>query len=234
MVRFRKIKRIGQCFRSAMGTLSIALWSIIQTKRKGSVMKKILVTYITNAGSTAKVAQAVADELAKTAQVEVLPLEKAADLEQYAAVVLGAPMILGWHRGAQAFLKRNQDSLSRMPVALFITCMNLTKTAETSLDGVPLFVDEKLALPPKKAGSLSFKERYSTTSNYLAPIIKAAPSVKPVSVAFFGGSLQYFNLKWWAVLFALLVIQAAPGDKRNWKAITEWAGNLVGQLKLAE
>ncbi|HAE59263.1 MAG TPA: flavodoxin, partial [Anaerolineae bacterium] len=29
-------------------------------------MKKILVTYATNAGSTVKVAQAVADELAKT------------------------------------------------------------------------------------------------------------------------------------------------------------------------
>jgi|GEM_PF-2604657 len=39
-------------------------------------MNKILVTYATNAGSTAKVAQAVADELAQTADVDVLPLKK--------------------------------------------------------------------------------------------------------------------------------------------------------------
>jgi menaquinone-dependent protoporphyrinogen IX oxidase len=198
-------------------------------------MKKILVTYATNAGSTSKVAEAVAAEISKTnSNVEVLPLEKVTTLEGYSAVVLGAPMILGWHRGALAFLKRNQDSLSRMPVALFITCMNLTASGETKTNGIPVIVDEKLARPPQKEGRLSFKERYSTVSNYLAPIFKAAPSVKPVSIAFFGGSLQYFNLKWWAVLFALFIIQAAPGDRRNWKAIEIWAGNLVETFKLAE
>jgi len=189
-------------------------------------MGKILITYTTNAGSTAKVAQAVAAQLAKSAEVETLPLDKVTSLEDYSAVVLGAPMILGWHRGAQAFLKRNQSVLSRVPLAIFITCMSLTRTGETSVNGVPLFVDEKLAIPPKKEGRLSFKERYSTVSNYLAPIFKSAPSVKPVSVAFFGGSLQYFNLQWWAALFALLIIQAAPGDKRNWQAIESWAGSL--------
>jgi menaquinone-dependent protoporphyrinogen IX oxidase len=189
-------------------------------------VKKILVTYATNSGSTAKVAEAVAAILAKTAEVETLPLNKVTALDNYSAVVLGAPMILGWHRGAQAFLKRNQAALSRMPLAVFITCMSLTRTGETSVNGVPLFVDEKLALLPQKEGRLSFKERYSTVGNYLAPIFKAAPSVKPVSVAFFGGSLQYFNLQWWAALFALLIIQATPGDKRNWPAIETWAGGL--------
>jgi menaquinone-dependent protoporphyrinogen IX oxidase len=190
-------------------------------------MNKILVTYATNAGSTAKVAEAVAAEIVKThADVEVLPLEKVATLESYSAVVLGAPMILGWHRGALAFLKRNEAVLSRVPVALFITCMSLTRTDETSVNGIPLFVDQKLALSPQKEGHLSFKERYSTVSNYLAPIFKAAPSLRPISVAFFGGSLQYFNLKWWAALFALLIIQAQPGDKRNWQAIETWAAGL--------
>ena len=190
-------------------------------------MQKILVTYATNAGSTAKIAEAVAAEIVKThAEVDILPLEKVATLEGYSAVVLGAPMILGWHRDALAFLKRNQDSLSRVPVALFITCMNLTQTGEANVNGIPLFIDEKLARPPQKEGRLSFKERYSTIPNYLAPVLKAAPSVKPVSVAFLGGSLHYFNLKWWAAFFALLIIQATPGDRRNWTAISEWAGGL--------
>ena len=134
-----------------------------------------------------------------------------------------------WHRGALNFLKKHQSALSKLPVALFITCMNLMQTSKTNVNGIPVFVDEKLACLPQKEGRLSFKERYSTVDNYLAPIFKAAPTVKPISVAFFGGSLQYFNLKWWAVIFALLVIQAAPGDRRNWTAISNWAGGLFPQ-----
>lgn len=190
-------------------------------------MEKILVTYATNAGSTAKIAEAVAAELAKSAQVDILPLEKVTKLEGYSAVVLGAPMILGWHRGAQAFLKRNQAALSQKKVAIFVTCVNLTKTDQASLKGVPLFVDEKLAKAPKNPARLSIKENYSTPKNYLSPILKL---VRPVSIGLFGGSLQYFSMKWWQVPFVMFVIQAAPGDKRNWKAISEWASQLTGKF----
>jgi menaquinone-dependent protoporphyrinogen oxidase len=190
-------------------------------------MNKILVTYATNAGSTAKIARAIADELAKTANVDVLPLEKVTALEAYSSVVLGAPMIVGWHRGALDFLKRHQTLLDQKKVAIFVTCVNLTQINETSLEGVSLFIDEKLPKAPKNPARLSFKENYSTLKNYLTPILKL---VKPVSIGVFGGSLQYFSMKWWQVPFVLLVIQAAPGDKRNWKAIAEWAGQVAGKL----
>jgi len=190
-------------------------------------MKKILVTYATNAGSTVKVAQAVADELAKTADVEVVPLDKVTSLDGYSAIVLGAPMIVGWHRGALAFLKRNQTALGQKPLAIFVTCVNLTKTDETSLEDVPLLIDEKLPKAPKNPARLSIKENYSTPKNYLTPILKL---VKPVSIGIFGGSLQYFSMKWWQVPFVLLAIQAAPGDKRNWKAISEWGGQVAGKF----
>lgn len=193
-------------------------------------MNKILIVYATNAGSTFKVAEAVAAELVKKAEVEILPLEKVTTLEGYSAVVLGAPMILGWHRGALAFLKQHQAALSRLPLAIFVTCMNLTQTGETSVSGIPVFVDEKLPRPPQNPSRLSLKERYATVSNYLTPLLKAAPAVKPVSIGLFGGSLQYFNLQWWAALFALLIIQAQPGDRRNWSAIGTWAGGLFQNL----
>jgi len=44
-----------------------------------------------------EVAEAVATEIAKKSEVEIQPLEKVTSLEAYSAVVLGAPMILGWH-----------------------------------------------------------------------------------------------------------------------------------------
>jgi menaquinone-dependent protoporphyrinogen oxidase len=197
-------------------------------------VQKILVTYATNSGTTVDVAQAIGAEIQKTgAQVDVLPLENVASLDSYEAVALGAPMIMGWHRAAVSFLKKHRQALSRVPVALFITCMSLTLTSEIhvnstpfTVDGVPVSVDAGLAKPPARLGHLSFKERYATVPNYLRPILKAAPQVKPVNVAFFGGRLDMYRLKWWQALFVMVVIQAPPGEKRNWNTIRAWAGGL--------
>lgn len=190
--------------------------------------RKILIAYTTNAGTTAEVAQAVGDELAKDARltVDVKQLEEVESLEPYSAVVVGAPMIFGWHRGARKFIKKHQDSLSRLPVAYFVTAMNLTKTDETSLEGVPLSVDPVVAKPVKKTGHLTFKERYSLPANYLRPILKSAPKVKPVAVAFFGGKLAMYRMKWWQVLFVLIFIQTQQGGSHNMPFIREWAASL--------
>jgi menaquinone-dependent protoporphyrinogen oxidase len=192
-------------------------------------MNKILVAYATNSGTTPDVAKAIGEELQKSGnQVDVLSLEQVTDLSAYHAVVLGAPMIMGWHRGALAFLKANRRVLAGKAVALFITCVSLTETGESSVDGVPVFVDEKLPFAPQDPARLSFKERYSTVTNYVRPILRAAPAVKPVSVGVFGGRLDIFRLGLLHKLFVMLVIQAKPGEKRNWDAIRAWAGGLFG------
>ena len=95
-----------------------------------------------------------------------------------------------------------------------------------SLDGVPVTIDENLPKAPEKQGKLNFRERYARLSNYLAPILKAIHPVKPVSIGFFGGRLEYGRLKVWAVLFVMLVIRARAGDQRNWPAIRAWAAGL--------
>jgi len=187
-------------------------------------MKKILVTYATNSGTTTDVAQAIGEEIVKTGnEVDVLPLEEISSLENYTAVAIGAPMIMGWHRSATKFVKKNNQALSKVPVALFITCMSLTQTGESQVDGVSITVDPKLPVAPKQSGKLSFKEKYSTVTNYLRPILKASPNVKPINVAFFGGRLDMYRLKWWQALFVMAIIQAPPGEKRNWEAIRAWA-----------
>jgi hypothetical protein len=48
----------------------------------------------------------------------------------------------------------------------------------------------------------------------------------------FGGRLDYGRMKWWAVLFVMLIIQAPPGDRRNWPAIRSWAAGLPVALQL--
>jgi menaquinone-dependent protoporphyrinogen oxidase len=185
------------------------------------------------AGSTAEVAQAVGEEIASCGyHVDVLPLSEIKNLEVYDGVVVGGPMIMGWHRAALRFLKKHRAAFQRIPLAVFVLAMSLTQTGETSVGGVPVSVDEDLPKPPVKEGSLSFRERYASLSNYLQPILQAARPGKPVSIAVFGGRLDYGRLKWWAVLFAMLIIQAPAGERRNWPAIRAWASGLPSAFQL--
>jgi menaquinone-dependent protoporphyrinogen IX oxidase len=185
------------------------------------------------AGSTVEVARAVAEEIARRdVQVDVLALNQVKDLAAYDGVVLGAPMIMGWHRAALRFLRNNRGVLQRIPLAVFVTCMSLTRTGETSVGGVPVYVDERLPKAPATAGRLSFRERYARLANYVRPILMASGRVKPVSIGVFGGRLDYGRLKWWAVFFAMVIIQAPAGDRRNWTAIQSWTAGLPAALQL--
>jgi menaquinone-dependent protoporphyrinogen IX oxidase len=197
--------------------------------------QKILVAYTTNAGTTADVAQMIGEMLGKDGvSVDVRRLEEVTSLESYTAVVVGAPMILGWHRAARKFVKQHQQALSRLPVAYFFTAIRLTDTGETSVEAVPLCIDPDLAKPAKNPGRLSFKERYATVKNYLRPALRAARSVRPVSVGFFGGRLELFRLKWWQVLFVMVVIQAQPGGSHNEPFIRHWAASLLPALSVRD
>ena len=198
----------------------------------GPGSKRVLVTYATFAGSTVEVAQAVGEELAKGGfQVDVLPIGEVGDLQGYGAVVVGAPMILGWHRAARRFLRRHRKALQRLPLAVFVMAISLTETGETSVDGVPVALDEQLPKPPRSPGRLSFRERYATLANYLQPILRVA---RPASIGMFAGRLEYGRLKWWAVLFVMVIIQATAGDRRSWPAIRAWAAGLPAALGLEQ
>jgi menaquinone-dependent protoporphyrinogen oxidase len=197
------------------------------------LMKRILVTYATMAGSTAEVAQAIAEEIAKNnLQVDVLPLHEVKTLADYDGVVVGAPMIMGWHREALRFLKQHRKALQQVPFAIFVMAMSLTQTTESLVDSVPVYVDEKLPKAAQHASRLTFKERYARLSNYLHPILRATQPFKPVSIGVFGGRMEYGRLKWWAVLFAMVIIKAPAGDRRNWDAIHSWAASLPAAFQL--
>ena len=195
-------------------------------------MTKILVTYATMAGSTAEVARMVAEELAAAGlDVDVLPLSQVEGLEGFDGVVVGGPMILGWHRAARRFLKQHRQAFQRIPLAVFVLAMRLTETGERSVDGSRVYVDEDLPKAPEQAGQLTFRERYTRLSKYLGPILKVSRPQKPASIGVFGGRLEYGRLPWWAVLFAMLIVRAPAGDKRNWPAIRAWAAGLPTALQ---
>jgi menaquinone-dependent protoporphyrinogen oxidase len=198
-------------------------------------MKRILVTYATMAGSSAEVAQVIAEEIRRDGlQVDVLPIREAGEPAAYDAVVVGGPMIMGWHRDALGYLKRHRRAWPQIPLAVFLQAISLTDTGETTVDGVAVTIDDRLPKPPADPARLSFRERYAQLSRYVRPILNAARPSRPASVGVFGGRMEYGRLKWWAVLFVQVIIQAPAGDRRNWEAIRAWAAGLPTALGLEE
>jgi menaquinone-dependent protoporphyrinogen IX oxidase len=198
------------------------------------MMKKILVTYATLSGTTVEVARVVAEEIEKSgAPAELLPIEEVKTLDGYAGVVIGAPMIMGWHRSGLGFLGKHRKAWRQLPFAIFATAMSLTSTSTATVGGVTLCIDENLPRPPQRAGHLTLRERYAQVENYARSILRAGGSAKPVSLAFFGGRLEYGRLPWWAVVFAMLIIQAPAGDKHNWPFIRKWASGIPDAFRRA-
>jgi len=192
-------------------------------------MKRILIAYSTNAGSTAEVAEAIGRGLeGPEAAVEVRRLEEVRDLGAYAAVVIGGPMIVGWHRRAARFLRARARELARVRVALFFTALRVTPDA--AQPGFPVLLDPRLLAEPTRPGRLSFKERQTTVTSYLRPVRAALSQVRPVGAAFFAGKLDYGKLKLLHMLFVMLIIGATPGDSRNWDLIGSWARDVRKEL----
>ncbi len=194
-------------------------------------MSSILVTYSTNSGSTAEVAEEIGKTLlAGGHSVTVKPINDAPDLQMFDAVIIGAPMIFGWHATARAFIHRNREILSRKKVAYFACAMRLTRVPAEALPAVELALDPSLAAAPLKAGSLSLKERFTTTGYYLKPMLQAAADVRPLSIAFLNGKLEMFRLKWWQAAFVMAVVQGLPGDYRDWDYIRGWSREISGRM----
>lgn len=215
--------------RMIMGLVRVLIQAI--AKRGMMMNKKILVTYATNAGSTAGVARAVGKGLETDgAKVEVKPIEAVTTVEPYDAVVVGAPMIFGWHREARTFLKQHQEGLHRLPVAYFMVALSLTTHDEKVHAGTQIYQDEGLARAPKVPERLSFTERFTSVSNYVQPALEIAPHVTPVSIGFFKGKMDYGRLNLLERVFVRLVFGAQEGDFRNWDAIGAWSEGLVTEL----
>ncbi|WP_329241474.1 flavodoxin domain-containing protein [Streptomyces sp. NBC_01478] len=81
----------------------------------------VLVAYGTTNGSTAQIAEAVADVLRKAGlTADLLPARSVLDVRPYGAVVLGSGLYAGrWHRDARRFLSRHGRQLAERPLWLF-------------------------------------------------------------------------------------------------------------------
>jgi menaquinone-dependent protoporphyrinogen oxidase len=125
-------------------------------------MDEILIAYATKHGSTHEVAEMIAGRLTEAGvETHTLPADRVDSLDEYRAVVLGAPLYMGrLHRDARAFLHRHREALAERPFAVF-------------------------ALGPLKDEA----EQWDGARRQLYGALAHFPGVEPVSVGLFGGAI---------------------------------------------
>ncbi len=203
----------------------------MEAQAEAATGRRVLVAYATRHGSTAKVAETVAEELrAAGCEAEARSVADAASTAGFDAVVVGGPMIFGWHKEAVKFVKARRDALAAVPVAYFITAASLTDDGGDAVDGVPIVKDSWLVKAPARPEKLTCRQRYALPSHYLGDVLKATAPVRPRQAAFFAGALDLTKMNLFEKLFVMLVIGATPGDGRHWDAVREWARGLPAVL----
>jgi menaquinone-dependent protoporphyrinogen oxidase len=191
-----------------------------------------LLVYATKHGSTREIADTIAEELrAAFAEVDVREAAAAPPPAGYDAVVVGGPMIMGWHKDAERYLKRHKSQLAGVPCALFVTAASLTEDGRDAVHGVPVTKDPWLVKKPRNADKLTRKERHALPEHYVGEILKAGAPARPRTVAVFAGSLDLTTMNLVEKLFVLLIVGATPGDGRHWDFVREWATRLPEALR---
>lgn len=128
--------------------------------------QNILLAYSTVAGSTAEVAQAIAEEMEQAgAQVDVQPVEAVKDIAGYDAVILGSAVRM-FHLlpKTRRFLRKHRKALSQVPVAYFLVCLAM---------GEPT------------------PENIAKATDYAKPMVETKA---PASLGLFGGCINHEKL----------------------------------------
>jgi menaquinone-dependent protoporphyrinogen oxidase len=169
---------------------------------------KVLIAYASQCGSTGEVAEAIGDVLCQCGDfAETKWVKSVKALNGYSAVIIGSAIHKSrWMPEATDFVTTNQNTLSKLPVAYFFTCLTLS-------------VDTDKA------------RRKAMT--FLEPLQTEAPRVKPVSVGRFAGVLDYSKLSFMyrTVMKRKMKERGIQeGDYRDWNAIRSWAAEVHVKL----
>ncbi|MGY6022693.1 flavodoxin domain-containing protein [Streptomyces spinosirectus] len=99
----------------------------------------VLVAYGTTNGSTAQIAEAVAEVMSKAGlAAEALPARSVDDVTRYDAVVVGGGLYAGrWHRDARRFVRRNRRALADRPLWFFSSGPLDASASEKDIPPVP-------------------------------------------------------------------------------------------------
>jgi menaquinone-dependent protoporphyrinogen oxidase len=168
--------------------------------------QRILVAHASRAGSTAEVAEAIAQVLREGgAEVDVRPVEQVRSLEDYDALVHGSAIWAGKPLPeASRFAAAHRQTLGDLPIAYFALCEILR---------------------------VDTPENRERARRFLDPLRKL---VEPVALEAFAGKKDYTTLHPLVRWFMIHVLHSPEGDWRDWDEIRAWAAALAPRLTRAE
>jgi menaquinone-dependent protoporphyrinogen oxidase len=172
---------------------------------------RVLVAYASRCGSTGGVAERIGQVLCEMgARAEVRLVEHVTRLDPYQALVVGSAIRSDqWLPEAVDFLKANRVSFDRVPVALFLTCLTMSRPNA---------------------------ENRERARAYLGSPIEAVPELRPVDTGCFAGVLDYGKLSWPMRIIMRQKMRdkgIEEGDYRDWSLIHAWAAALPRKLGMA-
>jgi menaquinone-dependent protoporphyrinogen oxidase len=169
---------------------------------EATMASKILVAFATRYGSTQEVAEAITATIHEAgAEAELKLLREVRTLQDYTAVVLGAPlMMFKWHKDAFSFLSRHRQAIQKLPVAVF-------------------------ALGP--VHDPHDEEEWKNSRAQLSKELAKVPWFKPRVLEMFGGKFDPALLRF---PLNKLAGPAPASDIRDWDAIRGWAAALPTTL----
>lgn len=169
----------------------------------------ILVSYATSHGSTAEIAQFIADKLvAKGHEATAEDAALVLSVEGYDAFVVGSAIHSGeWLPEAVAFVEEFGDDIGDKPVFVFVSCIRVLE--DKGYDWV--------------------------LNNYMPPWL--LEKLNLVDVVAFAGKLLFDNVSWeeeWTLALKYDGVHPAidfDGDFRDWSKIEAWANFIDRKLK---
>ena len=174
---------------------------------------KTLICYGTRYGSTAEVAQKMADIIVESGSaVDLVDLKTSKPpmhVQEYDLVIIGSGIQVGkWTKHPLQFIEKNLETLSASRVALFVVC-----------------------------GSAAHEDQCDDAQrDFLDKIVEDFPGLSPVSTGLFAGLYDFKRYSFPVRVLVKRIVKSElpPGeevpekiDYRDWDAIREWVLGLI-------
>ncbi len=178
-------------------------------------MKNVLIVYSSWTGTTHEIANEISKVLKDNSfKVDVMKADNLINIENYDAFIIGTSIHAGKTvRNFRQFIKKNLDTLTSKPTALYVVCANMMNDTE--------------------------KNRQETLE-WLNNAINKYDSLNPFSIGLFGGAFitegNDFNKLNVIMRKIIISMKKKIGedqektDFRDWDSIRGWEDNLVKSI----
>lgn len=162
----------------------------------------VLVTYATKSGSTAGIAQKIAEHLReKEIQADLVPIDQVDDISPYQTIILGSGIRGGaFFSEANLFIEKNKAALARKNTHLFLVCLTMRQDTP---------------------------ENRRIAEGYLEPIHTL---FRPKSEGLFAG-VYYSDKHNFMERLVMKAMNAPEGDFRRWGEITAWTDQVLKTIR---